>query len=55
MYNTPNTPGGTLISIKPIIKFRLDLDIYNGLHYHFGTGASGKVHNIIVPWVFGPK
>ena len=55
MYNTPNTSGGTLISIKPINKFRLDLDIYNGLHYHIGKGAAGKVHNIIVPWVFGPK
>lgn len=55
MYNTPNTPGGTIYAQKFSngTKFRVDLDVINGLHYHFGKGKASKAHHIIIPWVFG--
>ena len=48
-YQTPNTPGVTIAAYKGGAKggrsFGLDMDIYNGLHYHtnkFGVGKRSK-------------
>ena len=55
MYQTPNTPGISIITHKGGVNggrsFGLDLDIYNGLHYHtnkFGMGRKStwvKAHH----------
>ena len=58
-YHTPNTKGGTIISIKKKMlrigktyRFRIDLDIENGLHFHSGFGKAAKQHRKIIPWLF---
>lgn len=51
MYNTPNTPGGTIISIKKLDRFHLDLDNIHGLHFHIGkTKSQREAHRIIIGW-----
>ena len=58
-YHTPNTKGGTIISIKKKMagvgrtyRFRVELDIENGFHFHAGFGRTAKRHRIIIPWLF---
>lgn len=55
-YHTPSTKGGTIISVKKKIvnaqrtyRFRLELDVVNGLHFHSGVGKAAKEHRIIIP------
>lgn len=58
-YHTPKTEGGTIISVKKKLvsvsktyRFRVDLDIVNGLHFHSGVGKASKAHHVIIPWLF---
>lgn len=55
LYETPRTEGGTIFSyfnkLKGI-KFRIDWDTPNGLHYHWGTGKAGQIHRSVEPWTF---
>lgn len=56
LYNTPTTEGGTIISIKKLDRFRIDLDRLHGLHYHIGkTKSQREAHRIIIGWFFGKK
>ncbi|MDD6573293.1 MAG: hypothetical protein PUF12_12990 [Thermoflexaceae bacterium] len=58
-YHTPETKGGTILSVKKKLvksqrtyRFRLDLDIENGLHFHSGVGKAAKKHRRILSWLF---
>lgn len=58
-YHTPKTKGGTILSVKKKLvkpqrtyRFRLELDIENGLHFHSGIGKAAKTHHRILPWLF---
>lgn len=56
MYSTPSTEGGTIISIKKLDRFRIDLDRVHGLHFHIGkTKSQREIHRVIIGWVFGKK
>ena len=54
-YQTPNTPGISLLTIKGGINggrsFGLDLDIYNSLHLHYKLGE--KFNNPFLKKIFG--
>ncbi len=54
-YQTPNTPGISLLTIKGGINggrsFGLDLDIYNSLHLHYKLGE--KFSNPFLKKIFG--
>lgn len=58
-HHAPKTKGGTILSVKKKLvksqrtyRFRLDLDIENGFHFHSGVGKAAKNHHIILPWLF---
>ena len=55
MYKTPNTNGGTLISVRK--RFRIDYDEPKGLHGHWGKGKTArKIHRSLNPSRWGnPK
>lgn len=55
-YHTPKTKGETILSVKKkfvkpqrTYRFRLELDIENGLHFHSGIGKAAKTHHRILP------
>lgn len=58
-YHTPKTKGGTILSVKKKLvksqrtyRFRLDLDIKNGLHFHSGVREAAEKHHRILSWLF---